>query len=319
MRSITHIIQDAKKKWKESKKDRDYEIYLKVEFEKNIQNDPERLFSYKVKCTKMLTWKEAEIIVFFTTVLLGMNMSDQIIKNQLFFIMLIFELGLYILEKRFSKCAFVLDEIDIAPSSIEKKKMDVQACYNDKEIREKSMVLNKEKTISPKKYWENKLSISVEIEVLRYNRLCGSIIKKDETRIGDVFFVTYRDWKEYILSKIARLNLIELHEFYHFLNLKGMISTNSYKNLANVAIPIVVSCYIPIVFANIPKTIYEGNEILAYFGITICLIFCVIFFIKNTTMIINNKEMEKSFYTDMKEIVKEQIDIISKGIEETDL
>lgn len=112
MKSVLQIINDGKKKWKDNKKDDLKEIYIKREFEREVQNDSSKLLKYKIRCEKIMDCKDLESIAVILVAMMNIvGMRDRI---GLFLLAIIIEFVIYFWHKKYSECVLILNEIKIS-------------------------------------------------------------------------------------------------------------------------------------------------------------------------------------------------------------
>lgn len=103
--------------------------------------------------------------------------------------------------------------------------------------------MNKKK-YSLDKYWEDKLNLRYEEEILRYKMLCNDKIPKRVAKKYNINprYSTFGEWEKYIKEKISKISNEELREYQRYINLKRT-NVTSISELLNVFfIPFLIAC-----------------------------------------------------------------------------
>ena len=150
--------------------------------------------------------------------------------------------------------------------------------------------MNKKK-YSLDKYWEDKLNLRYEEEILRYKMLCNDKIPKRVAKKYNINprYSTFGEWEKYIKEKISKISNEELREYQRYINLKRT-NVTSISELLNVF-------FIPFLIALISPLIVEGlkacTEVEFDNMIASIIYFLFIYFLLNMWGIINNKKSFK--------------------------
>ena len=174
--------------------------------------------------------------------------------------------------------------------------------------------MNKKK-YSLDKYWEDKLNLKYEEEILRYKMLCNDKISKRSTKKYNINsrYSTFGDWENYIKEKISKISNEELREYQKYINLKR---TNiiSISELLNVFfIPFLIALICPLIVEGL-KTCTEVKfdnaiaSIIYFLFIYFSFICGVLLLIKKLSKEDREQKRNQLFYNDIYEIVGKELE-----------
>ena len=162
---------------------------------------------------------------------------------------------------------------------------------------------------TPKYIGEKYFDFDVEYELIIYKFLCNIHLENKEIRkINEEHkFITYVQWKDYIVSKYKVYEDDMLIEFIHYLNQKIRNVDSGYKYYG---------IFIPILLTILSDKLYEQliticnveiHSILYVLGEIVFMAVVVIvsvFLIKKITATMYEKSFEKNFYLDYKKEIE---------------
>lgn len=138
-RFIKDIYNAAKKEWKQEKKQKVIEFYLKEELKKELEEGPERYYELKVYCNQFSDVGDIQVLVAMLSVLIG-YVSDFDKGSIIICVLLLSTISIY-LPIPYKKCKFVLDNIEQCElEEIMLKKEKVSG--NDKDERNEKEHIN---------------------------------------------------------------------------------------------------------------------------------------------------------------------------------
>ena len=138
-RFIKDIYNAAKKEWKQEKKQKVIEFYLKEELKKELEEGPERYYELKVYCNQFSDVGDIQVLVAMLSVLIG-YVSDFDKGSIIICVLLLSMISIY-LPIPYKKCKFVLDNIEQCElKEIMVKKENVSG--NDKDERNEKEHIN---------------------------------------------------------------------------------------------------------------------------------------------------------------------------------
>lgn len=138
-RFIKDIYNAAKKEWKQEKKQKVIEFYLKEELIKELEEGPERYYELKVYCNQFSDVGDIQVLVAMLSVLIG-YVSDFDKGSIIICVLLLSIISIY-LPIPYKKCKFVLDNIEQCElEEIMVKKEKVSG--NDKDERNEKEHIN---------------------------------------------------------------------------------------------------------------------------------------------------------------------------------
>ncbi len=109
-RFIKDIYNAAKKEWKQEKKPKVIEFYLKEELKKELEEGPERYYELKVYCNQFSDVGDMQVLVAMLSVLIG-YVSDFEKGSIIICVLLLSIISIY-LPTPYKKCKFVLDNME---------------------------------------------------------------------------------------------------------------------------------------------------------------------------------------------------------------
>ena len=174
--------------------------------------------------------------------------------------------------------------------------------------------MNKKK-YSLDKYWEDKLNLRYEEEILRYKMLCNDKIPKRVAKKYNINprYSTFGEWEKYIKEKISKISNEELIEYQRYINLKRT-NVTSISELLNVFfIPFLIALISPLIVEGLKAcTEVEFDNIIAgiiYFLFIYFLLICGgLLIIKNLSKEDREQKRNQLFYNDIYEIVQKEIE-----------
>ena len=165
--------------------------------------------------------------------------------------------------------------------------------------------MNKKK-YSLDKYWEDKLNLRYEEEILRYKMLCNDKIPKRVAKKYNINprYSTFGEWEKYIKEKISKISNEELREYQRYINLKR---TNVFF------IPFLIALISPLIVEGLKAcTEVEFDNMIAsiiYFLFIYFLLICGgLLIIKNLSKEEREHKRNQLFYNDIYEIVQKEIE-----------
>lgn len=138
-RFIKDIYNAAKKEWKQEKKQKVIEFYLKEELKKELEEGPERYYELKVYCNQFSDVGDIQVLVAMLSVLIG-YVSDFDKGSIIICVLLLSIISIY-LPIPYKKCKFVLDNIEqceLEEIMVKKEKVS----RNDKDERNEKEHIN---------------------------------------------------------------------------------------------------------------------------------------------------------------------------------
>ena len=138
-RFIKDIYNAAKKEWKQEKKQKVIEFYLKEELKKELEEGPERYYELKVYCNQLSDVGDIQVLVAMLSVLIG-YVSDFDKGSIIICVLLLSIISIY-LPIPYKKCKFVLDNIkqcELEEIMVKKEKVS----ENDKDQRNEKEHIN---------------------------------------------------------------------------------------------------------------------------------------------------------------------------------
>ena len=108
-RFIKDIYNAAKKEWKQEKKQKDIEFYLRKELKKELKKGPERYYELKVYCNQLADIGEIQILIGMLSVLIGYVTKFE--QGSIFLIIFMLSIITIYLPIPYKKCKFVLDNM----------------------------------------------------------------------------------------------------------------------------------------------------------------------------------------------------------------
>lgn len=174
--------------------------------------------------------------------------------------------------------------------------------------------MNKKK-YSLDKYWENKLNLRYEEEILRYKMLCNDKIPKRVAKKYNINprYSTFGEWEKYIKEKISKISNEELREYQRYINLKRT-NVTSISELLNVFfIPFLIALISPLIVEGLKTcTEVKFDNIIAsiiYFLFIYFLLICGgLLIVKNLSKEDREQKRNQLFYNDIYEIVQKEIE-----------
>lgn len=174
------------------------------------------------------------------------------------------------------------------------------------------------KQYSLDRYWEEKLNLKNEEEIVRYKILCnGRLSKKERKKNIDPVYTTYSDWGEYMQQKLGKLSERELEEFRKYINLKRTYE-QSVLGIQNIfLIPFVIAIISPLITQGFLELFKDNfNNIIAsvFFAILVVMLFCICLWGMLWKIIVEEKESRRMvlFYNDIYEIIQRKIEMSEK-------
>lgn len=172
---------------------------------------------------------------------------------------------------------------------------------------------NDDGLLTPTNYWEMKLGIKHNTEKVRYKKLCGYKLSKDEKKLLDgVYYITFSDWKEYIEGKLSVLDEKELYEYSKYINGR-LQNENVFSGLfSNFMLPLIIAVLTPI-FTEVLALFFDASyddPILDFLSFLIKYGTCIIALILLIKMVVENAQENKAgnlFYKDIYEIITSKL------------
>lgn len=266
-RFIKDIYDAAKKEWKQEKKQKVIEFYLKEELKKELEEGPERYYELKVYCNQFSDVGEIQVLVAMLSVLIGYVSGFE--KGSLIICVLLLSIMSIYLPTPYKKCKFVLDNIEQCELEEIMVKREMVSENNMDEANEKEHINDMIGRIEElKQNWLKK-----KISLIELGEKAGALVEelKRET--------DYNKVKEYVENIIILDKNVE--------NSKAMISNTT---LAFVAAMLTInSLFLAKNEIEILSYIYLGVAFLFMVGI-------IVIFYSTMKNYIGKYAREKSFY-----------------------
>ena len=266
-RFIKDIYGAAKKEWKQEKKQKVIEFYLKEELKKELEEGPERYYELKVYCNQFSDVGEIQVLVAMLSVLIGYVSDFE--KGSLIICVLLLSIMSIYLPTPYKKCKFVLDNIEQCELEEIMVKREMVSENNMDEANEKEHINDMIRRIEElKQNWLKK-----KISLIELGEKAGALVEelKRET--------DYNKVKEYVENIIILDKNVE--------NSKAMISNTT---LAFVAAMLTInSLFLAKNEIEILSYIYLGVAFLFMVGI-------IVIFYSTMKNYIGKYAREKSFY-----------------------
>lgn len=159
--------------------------------------------------------------------------------------------------------------------------------------------------LNPAAYWEKKLGINYDTEIIRYKYLCmKKLTKKQKCKMNAVYYITYTNWEQKMLDSITSLDRFELYEYIHFLNGRANNRNIILTLTSGYVFPFVMGIFCPYIVSFMVESIITKDGKL-FIGI-FCAFFYVIYKISKFIKDALDDSLSHSFYIDLMHIAQSQ-------------
>ena len=170
------------------------------------------------------------------------------------------------------------------------------------------------KILSPTDYWEKKLNVKFDDELIPYKGLCiAKLSRKEKRDLIKRQYKTHTEWATYWANIFSCLDTSEKSELYYYFENRMRLS-NTFEALSHsLLIPLITSICVSIGIPASIDYVSLGSAIGPQIALTrfiIALLLCSVFLwycLKTCATTVRNEMLERNFYLDLKELLTDNI------------